>query len=106
MKRTARRRLITSVVMFSFLGLSGCAELLVAGVACDLTRCLPSAHENFVNSIQHHVGFGVNDPNFSWNRYPQGRGEVRELSNGNDEYEYFWGRRTTRECMVFWEIDK
>lgn len=63
------------------------------------------AHENFVNVIQVSVGRSASSPDFFWNRYPGRRGEVRQLSNGNAEYEYFWGGRDYGKCIVYWEVD-
>jgi hypothetical protein len=60
------------------------------------------AHKNCLNVIQLQVGRSTSDPSFLWNRYPQKRGELRRLTNGNDEYQYLW---ENRKCIVFWEAN-
>lgn len=82
------------------------ASVLIAG--CGLGSPLwmtDRAHENFLDRIRVSVGRSASRPDFSWNRYPARRGEVRKLSNGNDEYEYFWGGHDSGKCIVYWEVD-
>ena len=97
-----------ALIVVASLGLlAGCAQYLAFAIACDIAGCTPSAHENFLNVIQGNVGLSAERRDFSWNRYAQWRGDIRTLSNGNDEYEYFWGgRRTDPKCVVYWEIDR
>jgi hypothetical protein len=103
-----RRTRIQAAIGAALLGpLTGCAEYLAVAIACDVAGCMPSAHENFLNVIQGSVGLSAKRSDFSWNRYAEWRGETRKLSNGNEEYEYFWGgRRTDPKCIVYWEVDR
>lgn len=75
------------------------ALILVSGCATG------RAHQNFRNVIQSDVGMSIDYPHILWNRYPSGRGDIRKLRNGNDEYEYFWDRREQSKCVVFFEVD-
>jgi len=63
-------------------------------------------HEIFVEIQQGHLGRSADDPYFSWNRYPDNRGDRIQLANGNTELPYFWwtgGRE--RKCVVYFEAD-
>lgn len=86
--------------------LTGCAQSFAIAVACDISHCIPSAHENFINVINGDIGFSVQRADFLWNRYPDWRGEIQTLSNGNEEYQYFWDGLNKKQCIVHWEVDK
>lgn len=80
-------------------GFSFCAVL---GACATVT-----SHENFLNVIQGSVGLSAQRQYFDWNRYPERRGQIRQLSNGNDEYEFFWGSKSNfKKCIVYWEVDR
>lgn len=47
----------------------------------------------------------IHHPHISWNRYPENRGSIRKLGNGNDEYKYIYSAREDRKCTVYYEVD-
>lgn len=65
-----------------------------------------SAHRNFMDVIHSDVGMSIDYPYISLNRYPESRGKISQLSNGNKEYQYLWDSRQGKECTVYYEVDK
>ena len=104
--KLALRRLSKTLIVAAPIALAGCAQYAVVALTCDISHCLPSAHENFLDVINGDIGFSAQRSGFSWNRYPEWRGEIRTLSNGNEEYQYFWDGLNKKQCVVYWEVDK
>lgn len=71
-------------------------------LSLSLAGCLSfTAHENFKNHMQWNVGKSADDADVTFNRYPERRGTLRSLPNGNREQE--WVYRNL--CRAYFEID-
>jgi hypothetical protein len=81
-------------------------KVVVMSVLFAIGGCATgSAHDNFSNWMEDHIGRSIDDPNVLLNRYPEERGSTHKLANGNVEHEFIWSRRPNKSCLAFFEVD-
>ena len=84
-----------AILLLLSVGLTGCAELFVAALACDITTCRGTAEENFRSIISSDVGKAISSVRYSAE-------QIREIDGETSEYEY---ECCARGCRYYYLVN-